>query len=413
MQATSQFGRVWSATSLANLADGLFLIAVPLIAVTVTSSPALIAGLRVAQTLPWFLIGLFVGVLVDRVDRRRLMLCAEVLRGSALLGIGLVAIVGELNILVLYAAALLVGVAETAAETAAQALVPMVVEPRRLPWANGRLFGTQMVMNDFVGAPLGALLVAAGAAVAVIAPAGLYLAAAGLLLTMRGRFAVARQEPSTVLADLREGIGVLVRERTVAQLTVYSVVTNLLNTAFFAVFVVFVVGPASTLRLSGFGYSILIITAAVGAVAGSMAAGRIANLVPPRWVLTAAAVALAICFGTPFLVAEPVAIGAALLLSGFATAVSAVVNTSLRQSLVPSRLLGRVSAGVRFLAYGARPVGALAGGVIAQAITPARLFGMLAVAVLALVPFTTRLRVERPNDPESRESVRSTEQDVG
>ncbi|TDC85042.1 MFS transporter [Micromonospora sp. KC606] len=377
-----------------NLADGLFLMAVPLIAVTVTSSPALIAGLRVAQTLPWFLFGLFVGVLVDRVDRRRLMLAAETLRGVALLGIAVTAAVTGLNLPLLYVAALLVGVAETVSETAAHALVPMVVEPERLPRANGRLFGTQMVMNDFVGAPVGALLVAAGTVVAVFAPAGLYLAAAGVLLTVRGRYAVVRTTRTSVLADVREGIGTLVRNRTIARLTVYAVVTNLVNTAFFAVFVVFAVGSGSALGLSGFGYSVLIIVAAVGAVSGAAAAGRLAERVPPRHLLTGAVLALAICFVTPFAVPNAVAVGAALLLSGFATAVSAVVNTSLRQSLVPSRLLGRVSAGFRFLAFGARPVGALAGGIVAQALTPGRLFAVLAVVVLSLVPLTIRLRPE-------------------
>ncbi|WP_165953669.1 MFS transporter [Streptomyces sp. 8K308] len=387
------FAKVWLSASFSNLADGLFLIGAPLVALTVTDSPALIAGLRVAQTLPWFVLGLFVGVLVDRVDRRVLAIYAELLRGSALMLVAAVAAFGELGLPVLYLAVALAGVAETVADTSTQTLVPMVVPAERRRRANGRLMATQMVMNDFVGAPLGSLLVAGSVAVAFAVPGGLYLGAGLILLTLAGRFSVGRAKRQSVAVDIREGLGVLVRGSVIARLTLYAVVTNLTNTAFFAVFVVYAVGSGSILGLSGFGYSLLLIAAAVGAISGALTADRVARVAPTSVLLTTAVLALAVCFATPYLVRQPVVIGAAFVLSGFAMAVGSVVNTSLRQDLVPIHLFGRVAAGLRFLTFGARPVGALAGGLVAEAITPTRLFGVLAVLVLPLVLVTARLRV--------------------
>jgi MFS family permease len=390
----ARFLRVWGASTMSTLADGLFLIAVPLVALRITTSPALIAGIRVAQTLPWFVFGLFVGVLVDRSDRRRVMVSAELLRGVALLGLGVAAWAGQLHLGLLYGGAFLVGVAEILADTSAQAMVPMVVEPDRLRRANGRIYATQMVMNDFLGAPLGALLVGVGAVAAFVSPAALYLCAGGLLFTMAGQYRVTpvNATRTSVMTDIKEGLRELWGEATLRRLAVFSSVANLANSAFFAVFVVFAVGARSTMHLSAFQFSLLLTAAAVGAVTGSTAADRLGSRMAPRTVLTVAVLALALCFGTPFLIAQPVVVGAALVVSGFSMALASVTNVSMRQEIVPSRLMGRISAGVRLLSFGMQPIGAVLGGLVATLTSPRTLFGVLAGGVLLLVPLTLKIR---------------------
>jgi MFS family permease len=323
-------------------------------------------------------------------------------RGIAMLGLTGAAWAHLLNLPMLYGAAFLIGVAETITNTSAQALVPMVVERGRLRRANGLIYGVQTVMNDFVGAPLGAALLTVGTLLALAVPAGLYLGGSLALLALAGAFGARRElpaakGPASVLHEAKEGLVTLWRDTALRRLALYGAVSAFTNMAFFAVFVVFAVGKASSLHLSSFEYSLLLTAAATGAVTGSALADRLGRLLPPKVVLTAVLVALAVCFGTPALIANPFAVAGALMFSGFITAVGGVVSVSLRQALAPEHLIGRVSAGSRVLSLGAQPLGALAGGAVAEWLSPRGLFAILAVVVLFAVPLTLRV----PDDPDT------------
>src|SRR5918993_4304529 len=195
------FWRLWTSSALSNLADGIVKVALPLVALRFTGSPTLIAGLAFAVTLPWLLVALPAGALADRVDRRRFMLGANTVRAALLALLTLSAVAGIGSIWLLYAVALGIGVAETIYDTAAQSILPQVVPRDRLARANGRLLAAELTANEFVGPPLGGLLVAAGVVAAFVAPAALWVAAVGALLLLRGGFAVPRAEPTTLRAD--------------------------------------------------------------------------------------------------------------------------------------------------------------------------------------------------------------------
>jgi MFS family permease len=154
------FWQLWSASTLSNLADGLVKVALPLVAVTLTDSPGLVAGLTLAVTLPWLLFALPAGVLADRVDRRIAMVTANVVRGAAVAVLAVAVLLGlessAAAIWALYAVALLLGTAETVYDTSAQSILPQVVPRDRLPRANGRLIAAELTANEFVGPPWGA-----------------------------------------------------------------------------------------------------------------------------------------------------------------------------------------------------------------------------------------------------------------
>jgi MFS family permease len=133
------FWRLWSASTLSNLADGVVKVSLPLVAVTLTDSPALVAGIVVAVTLPWLLFALPAGALTDRVDRRAAMLAANTARGSALVVLVATVLLGYGSIWTLYGVALFVATAETVYDTSAQSILPQVVARERLSRANGRL----------------------------------------------------------------------------------------------------------------------------------------------------------------------------------------------------------------------------------------------------------------------------------
>jgi len=156
-----QFRRLWVASALSNLADGVFQVALPLLAVTLTKSPALVAGVALAQRLPWLVMALPAGALADRLDRRRTMVRVDALRvivmGALAAAVGLDAA----SMPVLYAAAVVLGVGETLFDTAAQSILPSLVDRSQLSAANGRLQAVELTANQFVGPPLGGVLAAA------------------------------------------------------------------------------------------------------------------------------------------------------------------------------------------------------------------------------------------------------------
>lgn len=382
----SAFARLWVSNACSSLADGLYLMLLPLVALGLTHSPSQIAGVRVAQTAAGFLTGLPAGAIVDRFDRRRLMMAAELLRGAAVVALAVCSTFGGLNLPLLYAAAFAVGTAEAVSQTAAQAMVPMAVTKDRLRKANGRIYGMQTLMNDFVGAPLGAALFGLGISIALYAPASLYFAASLALVRLAGDYAVVRQSRTSVAEDVRAGIGVLWRDPVLRRPALFQALAQLANSAFFAVFVIFAVGAVSTLHLSKFHYSLLLTAAATGAVSGSIASDRLVGRLPGGVLLVAMSVGLAVCFGVPALFPRAVAVAGALVVSGFLTAIGGIFLTTLRQSQAPPHMLGRVAAGTRMLSLAARPVGALLGGLVAQYTSARTLFVALAIVMLAAMP---------------------------
>src|SRR5690606_22507876 len=133
------FGRLWTSSIASNLADGIGRVAVPLLGTTLTRDPLAISVLGALAYLPWLLLGLPAGVLVDRVDRRRAMAVANGVRVLAAAGLALTVATGAATIGWLYAAVLVWGVGETVYDNAATALVPDYVERHGLDRANGRM----------------------------------------------------------------------------------------------------------------------------------------------------------------------------------------------------------------------------------------------------------------------------------
>ena len=156
-----RFARLWLAVGTSNLADGMNLAAAPLLATSLTRDPALVAGLSVAQRLPWFLFSVLTGAVADRIDRRRALTIANLIRATSLGLLGLAVILGWTSLWLLYALFFFIGVAETLFDNASFAILPSMVEQDDLEKANGRLFATETVANEFLGPPVGGFLFAA------------------------------------------------------------------------------------------------------------------------------------------------------------------------------------------------------------------------------------------------------------
>jgi MFS family permease len=389
------FWRLWSASALSNLADGLVKIALPLVAVTVTDSPALVAGVALAVTLPWLLFALPAGALADRVDRRVAMVAANVARAAAVAVLAVAVVLGlessAAAIWVLYLVALLLGTAETVYDTCAQSILPQVVPRDRLPRANGRLIAAELTANEFVGPPLGGLLVAAGIALAFATPAALWAAAVGALLLLRGGFSVPRREPTTLRADVAEGLRYLWRHRLLRTLATMTGLFNLATNATFAVFVLYAVGPHSAMHLTETAFGLLFATIAAGSLVGAILADPIIRRLGRSRSLAQGILGGVGTVGIAAVTTSPPVIAAAFLVGGVTNALWNVVAVSLRQRITPDRILGRINSSYRLVAWGTRPLGAAAGGLLGQLLGLRAVFAVAAALILATLLGMTQI----------------------
>jgi MFS family permease len=383
---------MWTAEALSSLADGVLKVALPLVAIGFTRSPAVIAGLTFAFTLPWLLFALPAGALADRLDRRRLMLGANMFRAALLAVLSVVLLLDASSILALYVVAFCVGLAETIYDTSAQSIVPRVVRRDQLSQANGRLYAAQLTANEFAGPPLAGFLVAAGMVVALAAPVALWVVAVMALLLVRGSFRIERDQPATLRADIAEGLRFLWRHRLLRTFTVMVGVFNFATGATFAILVLYAVGSTSAMGLSEEAYGWLLTTIAAGSMIGSFVAERVERMLGRSRTLALAFLAGALLVGTPALTTNPFLIAAAFFVGGAGIIILNVVMVSLRQTITPDRLLGRVNSGHRLVAWGTKPLGAATGGLLAQLLGLRTVFiimGLLALAVLAGMTIVT------------------------
>lgn len=381
------FGALWTAATASNLADGLVQLVLPLYAARLTASPGLVAGVAVATTLPWLVFALPAGALADRLDRRYLMVRANLLRALALGLLALAAALGAAGLPALYAAALALGVAETIADTAAQTILPAVVATDRLEGANARLLGAQTVANGFVGPPLGGALAAAGVALALGLGAGLYLAAGALLLLLRGGFRPPPTDGGRLSTEILAGLRFLWGHALLRTLALFVFVMNVGWGAWLAVLVLYAVEPGP-MGLSPFGYGLLLTGLGIGGVAGSLLAGPAIRLLGRRWAIGVDVLGTVTMLAAPAVTANPWAVGAAAVIGGVGSTMWGVVVTSIRQQAVPDALLGRVSAAFRLFGFGGPTLGAALAGLLGEVVGLRAVFAAGALLnVCLLIPF--------------------------
>lgn len=189
-----EYKKLWSASTISNLGDGVTLVAAPLLAASLTRDPLLVAGAVFVRQLAWLMFSLHAGALIDRLDRRLLMGYVDFFRSAVLGFLGIAVLLDFAGIPLLYAVFFLIGAAEPLFDNASVAVLPAVVDRESLQEANGRLFAAQIVMGEFVGPPLGGFLFATAAVLPFLLDAGTFAAAAALVLALRGRFQVERPE---------------------------------------------------------------------------------------------------------------------------------------------------------------------------------------------------------------------------
>ncbi|RKE85625.1 MFS transporter [Rhizobium sp. AG855] len=367
------FHRLLLSSGLANLADGIGVVAWPWLASLITRDPLAIALVGVAQKLPWFLFALPSGVITDRFDRRRLVISMDVLRFITLITLSLAMLapgmlpqtpVQDFPLNPLYAllllCALIVGFAEVLRDNSAVTLLPSIVPHDRLETANGRMGSVETVMNMMIGPPLAGLVIGLALPLA-FGLYGLAFAFAGLLiLSIPGTFRTERPEPRHWLAEIREGTAYLFARPLLRDLALGLGVLNAIEVMLLTGMVLY---AQEVMQLNSAEYGLLLTGLAIGGVIGGLLGEPIIRRFGASACLRATIAGCLVWALIVLLLPFPSLVWAALALSAITGMVWNIITVSLRQRLIPPHLLGRVNSVYRFFGLGTMPLGVLVAGV--------------------------------------------------
>jgi MFS family permease len=377
------YWKLWSATAISNLGDGVAGVAYPWLASAVTRSPLLIAAAGFASRLPWLVFTLHAGVITDRFDRRKLILGMDLFRGVLTVIVGVVVLLNRDSLpslnelssitdletnwalyLTLLLASFLFGLAEVLRDNSAQTLMPSVVAEENLEKANGRMWSAESLTNSFIGPPLGSLLIGISIFIPFFFDAVSFFVAVALIATIGGSFRPVSQKPREKLnfkSEIKEGFSWLWAHPLLRPMAIILGFMNGVGSMVTATYILF---AQEVLKTSVFVFAVLGMAAAVGGIIGGLLAPKISEKFgsgPSLWLaMILAPVGTAIIgFTSTWQVVWVV--------TAFQTIAAVLWNTitvSLRQSIIPSHLLGRVNSVYRFFAWGSIPIGMFLGGAL-------------------------------------------------
>ena len=378
------YWRLWFAHGVSNLGDGVSQVAYPWLASAVTRSPLLIATVAVASRLPWLVFTLPAGVITDRFDRRKIIIAMDITRAALafLVAIAVTAQAGNLPALdsvatsvtlqtnwflytVLVVTALLFGCAEVLRDNSAQTFLPEVVEDDQLENANGKLWSVEFVTNSFIGPPLGSFLIGIFVFLPFYFDTLTFFVSAALIATLasvaRPIKEVTGKKAVNFKAEINEGFSWLWKHELLRPMAIILGCMNGLGAITTATFILF---AQEILQTSVFIFAILGTAGAVGGTLGGVLGPKISARIgsgPSLYLtlLTAPIICLIIGLTSSWQLFW--------LLTAFGTFFAVlwnVITVSLRQSIIPTHLLGRVNSVYRFFAWGSIPIGTLIGGAL-------------------------------------------------
>lgn len=375
-------------TALTNLADGVTKVALPLMATMLTASPALVAGVSVTVTLPWLLVALHVGVLVDRADRRVLLWIADITRLLVIGGLLSLVLTQGVTLPWLYVGGLTLGIAEVVAQTSASALIPDAVAPTGRERANAWMTGAETVCNEFCGPLVGGILVAGSTAVALGVVFGGYIAGVLILLLLVGNFRVKSLQngpQASVHEQIVEGLKCLWEEKLLRLMALSLSVLCACWGAWLALMPMF---ATTAMGLDAKGYGIMLSALGVGGLVGAVSTTTLNRLFGRRNVMLADLLGAFAMVATPVVTTNLWAVSAGAFLGGLGGTLWTVNSRTISQRLVPNSMLGRYSAASRLFSWGAMPIGAALVGLLAEFFGIRVAFSVFALCTaLLIIPF--------------------------
>jgi len=384
-QLSRGYWRFLTAAGVSNLGDGISSVAYPWLASAVTRSPLLIAMMSFASRLPWLLFTLFAGVLSDHFDRKRIIIAMDFFRGVMTILVALS--VGFLHsslpkldqltsgdsiptqwplYIILLISALLFGFAEVLRDNTAQTFMPALVDKEGLEKANGRLWNAESIAVNFIGPPLGSLLIGIAIFLPFWVDAATFFISVALVASIGGTFRKIPEQSKEKVQfkrDIKEGFAWLWSHSLFKFLAIVLGLMNFTNTLVESTYILF---AQEVLKTSVTQYAILGMAGAIGGLLGGTFGDRIAarlgrGAALKLTLLYSPIAALGIGLTTSWVVVFIISIG-----FGLTSVIWNLITVSLRQSTIPSHLLGRVNSVYRFFGWGTIPIGIFCGGLLVK-----------------------------------------------
>jgi MFS family permease len=387
------FNRLFSASVISNLSDGLLAVAAPLLAITLTKDPVLISMLSAFVMLPWLLFAIPIGLVVDRVDKRLLVTGTNSLRFVIA---GLVALAISTDTITIYwllLATFLIGICEVAADTAAQSLIPVILEKKNFERANSRLNIAETVIQNFVGAPLSGFLYATAIVLPFMLNSIGFLIAAIFVFLIPAHLIVTPQDQDkkevkrdSFTSEIKFGLNYLWNDKPLRRLV--ATTTSLgffysLSTSTMILFLTEVLG----LQAKYFG--VLMAGAGSGAVLGGLVTPALSKKFGRGAILAVAIFVSSVTVLFQGLAPNFWVFGLIGFISSFAITNWNILLMSCYQVLIPAELYGRIHGARRTFVWGVMPIGAFAGGVIAHSgLRIPLIVGGIATTLISLSAFS-------------------------
>ena len=394
------FSRIWSASLITNLVDGVLRLAAPLLAVSLTEDPILIGALTALGLLPWLFFAIPIGAIVDRVDRRKALVLGNSLRAAIALFIAFAVSQGFINIWLLLISVFFFGICEVLVDTTSQAVLPQILDKSNYERGNSRLQISEVIVSQFAGAPLSGLLYAVSIALPFFfSTTGFILAGLLILLFPFEREINARKEGEIGQAklglkgDIKFALNYLFQDKQIFSIVVITTLLGFFYSLSNAIAPLFIL---KELKVSPALFGVVLAIQGVGALAGSIAAPMVS-----KYLGRGKALAINVFFASLlviFIGLSPNAyfFVAVSVLIGFTISVWNILLMSLYQSLIPPELYGRIHGARRTIVWGLMPIGAIIGGVIARG--GLRLPFLIGGVIATLIAFFSYKHIKRIGD---------------
>jgi MFS family permease len=382
-ESNRNFNLLLTASTFSNLADGIAGFAYPWLFSLLTRDPLLISIVSVLVNLPRLIFVLYAGVIADKFNRQKILIYTRL--GQVFLTSMFILLIFinldsipkavqfnepqfESKFLIIstaYFLAFMFGLLEVTRDNAAQAFLPQIVSKGNLPKANGRLFGIEIVTNNFLGTPVGGFLIGLSLITPFIFDTLLMLASVFFIIGIKGKFERPEKnnKEQNTSEMIKEGVNWLKNNTLLKRLAIYTGIANFFGSMQFPIMILF---AQELIGLNAIQYSFLAYGAAIGGLVGSQLANKVNARFEESKTLLISVALFGIGMFAPYVTSNPFVIAGSFGLSSFGSVLWNVQAVSIRQSLIPDNLLGRVNSVYRLLALGLNPIGALFGGALVK-----------------------------------------------
>ncbi len=373
---------LWSGQVISSIGTQVSQLAFPLLILVITRSPAQAGFAGALRALPYLIFSLPAGALIDRWDRKRVMIICDIGRALSMASIPVAIAIGQLTVLQLFIVSAIEGTLFVFFNIAEAACLPRVVAKEQLPAATAQNMATDGI-NSLIGPPLGGALFAFGNVFPFLADAISYTVSVISLFFIKTHFQEKRVVAQRKLwLEIGEGLGWLWHHPLIRFMALLTGGNNLINSGYILIIIVLAQG----MRASSFTIGLIFAIGGIGALLGALVATAIQkrftfgqSIIGTSWIF-----ALVMPF---YIIApNPIVLGILTAAAFIAGPVYNVVQFSYRSAIVPDELQGRVNSVFRLIAFGGQPLGLALTGLLIQyvGVTQTILIDTVIMILLAL-----------------------------